>query len=243
MTPSDSQPQSVIRQAVQSVWTDAGYDAPTAGIVPLFELVASYPIWVAEVENLSISRAVHYLAERTGQTPEMGLAGDGPLSGFLYAYQYRGSFVGCILVEKRDSVVRRRFSVAHELGHYKLHFEPMLAQLAQDQSDEGLLITDAMLYADPKDGSSELTSGEGTALPVRTGIVSPQPAIIMSDEKEAEANKFAAVLLMPDTILHERIAALHLIPGQPRGYLASRLASEFLVSKEAMVYRLAALEI
>jgi Zn-dependent peptidase ImmA (M78 family) len=65
----------------------------------------------------------------------------------------------------------------------------------------------------------------------------------MSDEKEAEANKFAAVLLMPDTILHERIAALHLIPGQPRGYLASRLASEFLVSKEAMVYRLAALEI
>ena len=86
MTPNDSQPQSVIRQAVQSVWTDAGYDAPTAGIVPLFELVASYPIWVAEVENLSISRAIHYLAERTGQTPEMGLAGDGPLSGFLYVF-------------------------------------------------------------------------------------------------------------------------------------------------------------
>ena len=243
MTPSDGRPQSVIRQAVQSVWADAGYDTPIAGIVPLFGLVASYPIWVAEVENLSIESAVNFLAERTGQMLEMGLSGEGPLSGFLYAYQYRGRFVGCILVEKRDSVVRRRFSVAHELGHYKLHFEPVLAQLSLDHSDEGLLITDAMIYLDPKDGARDLTTGEGSALPVRTGVVLQQPAIIMSDEKETEANQFAAILLMPDTILHERIAALRLIPGQPRGYLAARLASEFLVSKEAMVYRLAALEI
>lgn len=232
-----------ILQAVQSVWTDAGYDGPGIGIVPLFDLVTSYPIWVSEVEELSIERAADYLAERTGQKPELGLESRGPLSGFFYAYQYRGGFVGCILTEKRDPVVRRRFSVAHELGHYKLHFEPWLAQLAPDQVDEGVLITDAMIYADQTGGATGFTAGAGNALPVYMGDIVQQPAIVMSDEQESEANQFAASLLMPENVLRERIAEFRLPVGQPRGYLASRLASEFLVSKEAMIYRLAALNL
>jgi len=243
MTQSNSPIALRVLQAVQSVWTDASRDQPSAGIVPLYELVTSYPIWVSEVEHLSIERAASYLAERTGQRPELGLASRGPLSGFFYAYLYRGRFVGCILVEKRDPVVRRRFSVAHELGHYKLHFESWLAQLTPDQAEEGILMTDAMIYADLTEGATGLTTGTGNALPVRMGEVIQQPAIVMSDEQETEANQFAANLLMPECVLRERIAEFHLPVGHPRGYLASRLASEFLVSKEAMVYRLAALEL
>lgn len=241
MTQSNSPIDPRISQAVQSIWVDSGRDGPGAGIVPLFDLVASYPIWVSEVEGLSIERAAGYLAERTGQRPELGLDHRGPLSGFFYAYQYRGGFVGCILVEKRDPVVRRRFSVAHELGHYKLHFEPWLAQLSPEQADEGILITDAMIYADLTKGAVDLTAGAGNALPVRMGVVAQQPAIIMSDEQEAEANQFAASLLMPEHVLRERIAEFRLPVGQPRAYLASRLASEFLVSKEAMNFRLTSL--
>jgi Zn-dependent peptidase ImmA (M78 family) len=231
-----------ILAAVQSVWSDAAQDGPGTAIVPLHRLVANYPIWVSEIENLSIERASNYISEKTGQKPELGLESHGSLSGFFYAYLYQGTFVGCILVEKQDKVERRRFSVAHELGHYKLHFEPWLDQLEPDQKDQGILITDAMIYAASTDETTnELTAGTGNALPVREGQVTQGPAIFMSEKQEAEANQFAASLLMPENILRERMAGFHLRAGQPRGYLASLLASEFLVSKEAMVYRLATL--
>jgi Zn-dependent peptidase ImmA (M78 family) len=241
MTPSNSHISTSIQQAIISVWADAGYDSPGMGIVPLFDLMASYPIWFAEVEQLTLARAIHFLAERTGQTPDLELENDGPLSGFFYAFQFRQSFGGCILVEKGDRFVRRRFSVAHELGHYKLHFEPLLVDLLKTQSEEGLLMTDAMIYADKAETTIGTPPADGEILPVRINVITQQPSVLMSDEKEIEANQFAANLLMPDDVLRERVNALCLPVGQPRGYLAARLASEFLVSKEAMAYRLAAL--
>jgi hypothetical protein len=192
MTRSNLSVDPRILAAVESVWSDAAYDRPKTAIVPLYDLVASYPIWVSEIANLSIERASSYIVEKTGQKPELGLESHGSLSGFFYAYLYRGTFVGCILVEKWDKVERRRFSVAHELGHYKLHFEPWLAQLEPDQQDEGILITDAMIYADLTDGTTGLTTGAGNALPVREGRLSQGPAIFMSEKQEAEANQFAS---------------------------------------------------
>ena len=241
MTHSSSSTDPHILEAIQSIWANSSHEGPGTGIVPLYDLIANFPIWVAEVEHLSIECAANYLAERTGQKPELGIEGSGPLSGFFYAYIYRGTFVGCILVEKRDPVARRRFSAAHELGHYILHFEPWLEQLTPDQSEEGVLMTDTMVY--PEQVANGLTAGAGNAMPIRMGDIIQQPAIIIDDKQEAEANQFAASLLMPESILRERIAEFRPRVGQPRGYLASRLASEFLVSKEAMIYRLAALEL
>jgi Zn-dependent peptidase ImmA (M78 family) len=227
--------------AVKSVWSDATLDGSNTAIVPLYDLVTNYPVWVSEIENLSIERVNNYIVEKTGYKPELGLENHGPLSGFFYAHLYRGMFVGCILVEMRDMVERRRFSVAHELGHYKLHFEPWLAQLAPDQANEGITMTDAMVYGIQTESANSLTAGTSNELPAFEGLNIQQPVLMMSDQQEAEANQFAASLLMPENILRERIAEFHLPTGQPRGYLASRLASEFLVSKEAMIYRLAAL--
>ena len=243
MTRSNLSIDPRILAAVKSVWSDAALDGANTAIVSLYDLVTNYPVWVSEIENLSIERASNYIAEKTGYKPELGLENHGPLSGFFYAHLYRGMFVGCILVEMRDMVERRRFSVAHELGHYKLHFEPWLAQLAPDQVNKGILMTDAMIYANQTESTTGLTAGVGNGLPVFEGPGIQQPAIWMSDQQEAEANQFAASLLMPENILRERIAEFHLPIGQPRGYLASRLASEFLVSKEAMIYRLATLEL
>jgi hypothetical protein len=64
------------------------------------------------------------------------------------------------------------------------------------------------------------------------------------DELEREANRFAAVLLMPPEVCEARAEELFDKNGCcPRGVLTYRLAAELLVSREAMRYRLADLEV
>ncbi|HEY2911325.1 MAG TPA: ImmA/IrrE family metallo-endopeptidase [Gemmataceae bacterium] len=59
------------------------------------------------------------------------------------------------------------------------------------------------------------------------------------DPIEREANRFAAELLMPEEVIHARASELKSSYGAcPRMVLAYRLASELLVSREAMRYRL-----
>ena len=63
-----------------------------------------------------------------------------------------------------------------------------------------------------------------------------------SDEMEREANRFAAELLMPAEVCVARVEELMGEHGScPRGVLAYQLASELLVSREAMRYRLKSL--
>lgn len=65
-----------------------------------------------------------------------------------------------------------------------------------------------------------------------------------TDEIEREANQFAAELLMPEEVCHARAEELKTEHHAcPRLVLAYRLASELLVSREAMRYRLKSLEI
>ncbi|OWK37302.1 ImmA/IrrE family metallo-endopeptidase [Fimbriiglobus ruber] len=59
------------------------------------------------------------------------------------------------------------------------------------------------------------------------------------DPMEAEANRFAAELLMPEEVVRVRADDLTRVHGCcPRGVLVYRLASELLVSREAVRYRL-----
>jgi hypothetical protein len=60
-----------------------------------------------------------------------------------------------------------------------------------------------------------------------------------SDRHEREANRFAAELLMPADVCRERAAAFRRDYGAcPRSPLAYHLAAEFLVSRDAMRFRL-----
>ncbi len=59
------------------------------------------------------------------------------------------------------------------------------------------------------------------------------------NEREREANQFAAELLMPEELLRARADELHSQFGAcPRTILVYRLSSELLVSREALRYRL-----
>ncbi len=66
-----------------------------------------------------------------------------------------------------------------------------------------------------------------------------------TDDLEREANRFAAELLMPENVCRAREAEFRREDKDngvcPRGVLAYRLASELLVSREAMRYRLTSL--
>jgi Zn-dependent peptidase ImmA (M78 family) len=64
------------------------------------------------------------------------------------------------------------------------------------------------------------------------------------DALEREANRFAVKILMPGDVIAARAAELRRDYGCcPRGVLVYRLSAELLVSREAMRYRLADLEV
>jgi hypothetical protein len=64
----------------------------------------------------------------------------------------------------------------------------------------------------------------------------------VTDRIEREANRFAAELLMPEDVCRARAAELReKYRCCPRGVLVYRLASELLVSREALRYRLLSL--
>lgn len=125
------------------------------------------------------------------------------LAGFLF---FAGR-IGRAFVNADDTLARRRFTAAHELGHFVLHRDTM--QRFRFDTDDTL-----------KEAES------------------------VNDPKEAEANRFAVELLMPAEVIHARADELTSEYGAcPRIVLAVRLASELLVSREAMRYRLKNLEV
>jgi Zn-dependent peptidase ImmA (M78 family) len=231
-----------IAAVVQQVYKQAGLDpeATGSGVVPLVELIGAYPIRVAELENLTTQSAAKFLAAETGQDVPMPKSEDQKLAGFLYAYEYAGVFYGCILVEKHEPVSRRRFSAAHELGHYLLHFLPLLERHNQDNSGEALVLAEG-LYLDESEADSDVLKGQ---LSVTSGVAAKTyTPLIDKEQMEREADRFAAELLMPATACQLLIKRYSRRFSKNRKVLANRLTTEFLVSKAAMMRRLEELEL
>lgn len=226
MTSLSSQQLDAIRNAVALCYQMAELPQPElAGVVPLATLLLAWPLVFEEIPNLTRRRAAEYMSRRSGHEISLETDVDHPLAGFLYAYPYFGEVWGCILVEKNDRVERRRFSAAHELGHYLLHFMPRIKnQLAQGE----------FLYLDE---SLLLTSEAGAQLP-QDSLIFARPSVAASvaesdtAQREVEANRFAAELLIPEG------ACRHLVARNPARVTPRRLAPEFLVSSAAMEYRL-----
>jgi IrrE N-terminal-like domain len=122
-----------------------------------------------------------------------------PLEGFLFRFGRSAR----AFINADQIVTRRRFTVAHELGHFVLHSATMKGNFQDIKIHE-----------------------KGDAV----------------DQMEREADQFAAELLMPEAMVRYRAKLLTETHGAaPRAVLVARLASEFLVSREAMRYRLTAL--
>lgn len=128
----------------------------------------------------------------------------------ISGFLFLGSERPLIGVNASQTRVRQRFTIAHEFGHYLLHgFTHREVHV-----DHGFRV---ML----RDGRSS----EGT------------------DEAEREANLFAAEILMPEDMLRAELQGTsHLDIDDAEAEvdkLLERLANKYVVSKQAMMFRLA----
>jgi Zn-dependent peptidase ImmA (M78 family) len=211
----------LVADALRRLYADAGLPAPapaggTAAPVRLDRLIQTYNLVHAEVPGLCGAAAFAHLAREGILRPELR-DDTGPLAGFLFANAHGGY----ILVRGDDPLPRRRFTAAHELGHYLLHFLP---RLGREASEEPMIQADGAETVCEEEKAPE---AEGPTLP----------------EMERQANRFAAELLMPEPVCRTLYAA-HSEHGRatPR-FLAHQLAADLLVSREAARWRLRALRL
>lgn len=129
---------------------------------------------------------------------------DMELSGALYRLPDR-IVIG---VNKNHPIARRRFTIAHEIGHLILHDQPVFI-----------------------DRSYPAATMHGEELRFRRDSVSSQAI----DSKEVEANRFAAALLMPASNLISDANGFKLPLASDS---VQTLAKHYQVSSQAMMYRL-----
>jgi Zn-dependent peptidase ImmA (M78 family) len=222
--------RDVVLAGVGAVYQAAGLDAnyAAAGIALLQKLVAAFPLSWYEVPSLTQKTSATYLRSKMGRPITPLPDRDEPLAGRLYAK----SAGGCILVEQTDPLVRRRFTVAHELGHYVLHVLPRLVDgpvvfeeelpITEDEAPDDSRLMGRPLLLEPDGGTTNR-------------ITPPQ--------MEAEADLFAAELLMPERLCQELVRSHSRLCGGRRSVLGRRLATECLVSQAAMTRRLRELDL
>ena len=212
--------------AIEELYTKARIPQPTIAcpIAPLGNLIDALGSLVHEpVRGLTQSTAVSFLLQRAVLVDIPQVKDGAALAGFLYA-NVAG---GIILVEATDLVVRRRFSAAHELGHYVLHFRSMLGGMGTGGRFELLEV-----FPDEHTETDSLPVGVVDFLEGGDKIVCP----LSPEEMERDANEFAAKLLMPEDVVSGLVVQYS---GRFRDEdLVWRLSTDMLVSRLAMRLRL-----
>jgi Zn-dependent peptidase ImmA (M78 family) len=132
---------------------------------------------------------------------------DSDVSGLLVSHK-RIDGASFIFVNEKDSPVRRRFTISHEIGHFVL----------RHKFDNENVHIDRGFHAIPRLSS----------------------AVSGVDEREVEANQFAASLLMPANFVNEIIQEVGLPLTENK---ISDIAKLFKVSEQAMTIRLTTLNL
>lgn len=218
-----------IVSAVNELYEEAGVPVPTVErcVAPLGDLVGSYSLSCTELPNLTGEAAAEFLVQQ-GSIPEPpGDVNGEKLAGFLYATVLHGS----IFVERADRITRRRFSVAHELGHYLLHFRRYLAGLPVNETVVAGAI-EALPLGEGDVDPSQTSRGRLTLAQAGTDTT-PR---LSHEQMEREADQFAGELLMPAQVVEGLVGRYTL--DFRGGDLVWRLASDMLVSRAAMRWRL-----
>lgn len=240
MRQTDDRAQEIsatVRQACAEAGLD--FDLLRPGVIPLFEIISAYPLRVAALpdgKRLTARSAVEFLGRETGKELLVPGDGDRPLSGFIYVFEYEGFYNGCIFTEWNDPISRRRFSAAHELAHYLIHFRPLLEQRRREGTSEPLILTEGVSL-DVKDETREVPVSQMSA---SEGGEASQPLDLRStpQEQERDANRFAAELLMPAHACEELVRQYAERFRAKSAVMARLLARDFFVSAEAMTWRL-----
>ena len=231
--------KQTINEAVRKCFDLIGldYDSIDTKIVPLFDIISAHPVFVKELpheKRLTAELAVDCIRQEMGFAANNYLQKNNQLSGFIYAAQAQGQLYGCIFTEKSESTVRRRFSAAHELAHYLLHFAP----IAEAKSSEFLAFTEGISFADEDAGETD----DKYELRLVRGFEGEDSYNLNLFQKtwdyEREADFFAAEMLMPQNACRALAKTYGNKFGTNKKVVVRRLAMEFLVSQEAMRRRL-----
>ncbi len=209
-------------RVVLSVYDEVDVPPPSQifPVAPLAPVLERFAISCVELPGLTAGVAETFLTRRRVLREPLSILArnrDEPLSGFLYAV----GDMAFLFVNQNDSVTRRRFSVAHELGHLFLHFRPALQNWRESVRDSPEAFRPGLF-----DGFNPASSG---------GDGEDDSNL---EAREREANAFAAHLLVPEDILRMRQDALTARSNVAR---QDRLATDFLVSGAVMRQRLEAL--
>ena len=221
--------RALLRTRIDQLYQETGIEPSTSGtghhITPLGELIGSFNLFNKELVGLSPAVALQYLSQQGALIETTEKAGQDALAGFLYT----STSYGCIFVEASDHFARRRFSAARELGHYLLHFQPLL--LLAEQDHEYLELTEAFYQGKTDDPEATESGRVG-----RTEQSTLQRRLPSEARMEYEANQFATELLMPEETVRGLFARAMLRLNDDD--LVAYLAREMLVSLEAMRWRL-----
>lgn len=199
----------------------------TAAIVPLLDLLGAFPVEFETVPGLCYREAARRITGDGRDVPVLADP-DQPLAGLLYAYTLGSIPHAMILVQSDTIAERQRFTVAHELGHFLMHFCPFI-QPGDSEAVllEGLNQTDKEALDDPAEAAS----------------IAVMPVSLSHAEMEREANAFAAALLMPEPACRACFEIYRTRYGNHRNVVAHRMATDFLVSRTAMFWRLTDLDL
>jgi hypothetical protein len=235
---ADSQLDATIAQAINEVYLKVGQSfSNQKGIVPLFELLKAFSLPVVELPNLSYRVIADFLREETGRPANIAQPDERELAGFLYVAQYFNHLWGFIFLRQDDNIGRRRFSAAHELGHYILHFWPFLQQ--HKLEGENLILTEGLSQTEK--GDEEIWQGRPVFSSAGKEVLTTPTKSVA--QMEQEADRFAAELLMPAPLCRQLVQdTLHRMVNKPE-VIAKRLAADLLVSPAAMRVRLKTLNL
>lgn len=198
--------------------------------VPLDRLVRSFASF-EELPGLTCAAAGAHLLRFGVKQPGL-LADPTPLAGFVYA----DKSAAYILVRGDDPVPRRRFTAAHELGHLLLHFSP--AGNGQAVSD-GPAVSPTLVLGDQLDSVCDaFCDGGGGPDSADGDNVRLAPSLSLP-WREREANRFAAELLMPEAVVRDLCRHYVQRYGPAPRFLEGHIATDLLVSRQAVRYRLA----
>ncbi|CAN5153207.1 hypothetical protein BH09GEM1_BH09GEM1_22690 [soil metagenome] len=144
---------------------------------------------IVQVSELTEARAIEMLRDEFGvDTSDVAVACDAPLAGALCVAG--DGALRWIFVRKEDSYERRRFSIAHEIGHLIIEVEP-------DISNRAALIHDTLVTGmDNEVRVFNRCAAIDQPSDLRTSTPKAK-ALSKTDLREIRAHHFAAELLMP----------------------------------------------
>lgn len=162
----------------------------------------TYPLAVQEIERMDIHKVARTIAQLGGSIEVSVLDEYMALAGFLYAH--RGG--GVIFIEQSDIEERRKFTLAHELGHFiNEYYEPVflkyeasntLPLFSEDRTQQTQQVVAARCSPADIHGEDEPMTQQGVDPSVKE-LVERLRREQKTRFNEIRANLFAAELLMP----------------------------------------------